>query len=130
MPLLLICCSSSPTQAIEKNYTINQKSDGGYTIDIVSEKRSLTPITAEGIFPKITRRYHIELVGKGIDWSFRNQFGYYYNYENINSNQNDWDFGYAWIDKDREYIYLNLYQVKSPDGILNSYANGKYKILK
>lgn len=116
--------------AMERQYTIVPKSDGGYLIDLVSEKRIWVPITAEGIFPKKTSRYQLELTGKGSDWAYRNQAGYYYSYEQIASKQKDWDFGYAWIDADRRYIYLNLYQVKSPDEMIPSDINGKYTIRK
>ena len=37
-----------------------------------------------------------------------------------------WDFGYVWVDKERKYLYINLYSISSPDNITPYYINGKY----
>jgi hypothetical protein len=87
------------------------------------------PITAEGFFPKKQIYNKIVLKGKGEDWSYRNQPGYFYSFpEDIEALLGSWDIGYAWVDKSRETIYLNFYWVKSPDSIAESDVNGVYKI--
>lgn len=111
-----------------QEYTIIPRTDGGYKIDIACSKRHLKPITAEGIFPKETKKYTIDIIGKGKDWTFREQAGYYYSSENVRSKKKAWDFGYAWIDAKRKYIYLNFYWVSAPEGIAPSDVNGKYNI--
>jgi len=112
--------------AEDMEYTVLVRPDGGYTLTITKSKRHWKPITAEGIFPKETKNYTIDIIGKGEDWSNRNQNGYYYTFEAIKCNRKAWDFGYAWVDNERKHLYLNLYWVSSPDDYTPSDVNGKY----
>ena len=116
--------------AQSREYTILTRPDGGYKIDITYNKRHWKPITAEGIFPKEIKKYTIEIIGKGKDWSFRNQEGFYYSAEEVQSKKKAWDFGYAWIDSERRFLYLNFYWVSAPKNVTPSDVNGKYKINK
>ncbi len=87
------------------------------------------PITAEGFFPKKPINYEIRLKGKGKEWSYRNQPGYFYSFpEDIDAKPQSWDMGYVWVDRNRETIYLNFYWVKSPDALTESEINGAYKV--
>lgn len=70
----------------------------------------------------------MDIIGKGIDWSYRNQNGFYYSQDYIKSGNSAWNFGYAWVDKERRYLYVNLYRVASPDGTTPSDINGKYSL--
>ena len=63
------------------------------------------------------------------EWSVRNQQGYYYPAEEITSNVKGWDLGYGWIDLAREYLYLNLYWVRSPHCMIDSDINGKFRLV-
>jgi hypothetical protein len=125
---LLIFFFGNISMAQNLEYNISIRPDGGYKLLINYSKRVWQPITAEGFFPKIERSYTIELISKGKDWSFRNQKGFYYPLEKIQSADKAWDIGYAWVDANRKYIYLNLFWVKSPDGLTPSDVNGKYVI--
>lgn len=109
-----------------KEYKISERQDSGYSINIIVNKRYL--ITADGIFSGVRRSYSVDLIGEGKDWSFRNQNGTYYSFEEIKSINKEWDFGYAWITSDNEYLYLNLYVVKEPDSLIAADVNGKYRI--
>jgi hypothetical protein len=103
--------------------------DGGYTLTLTGTERHLLPITAEGMFPKSQTNHKIVLKGKGKDWSYRNQPGYFYSFpEDIEASAISWDVGYVWVDKNRETIYLNFYWIKSPDALTASKINGAYKI--
>ena len=119
---------SSPCKAQNNEYKIASRPDGGYSLDIVVHKRHWKPITAEGIFPKETKNYSMDIIGEGIDWSFRNQDGYYYSIEQIMSKNKSWDIGFAWVDSKREYLYLNLYWVSAPNEMIPSDVNGKYSL--
>ena len=90
----------------------------------------MSPITAEGFFPKQKVHYVIELKGNGKDGLYRNQPGFHYSYpDTIECKQHfSWDFGYAWVDKNYENIYINFYWVKAPDSLRDSEISGKYKI--
>jgi hypothetical protein len=112
------------------DYKITVNSDGGYSLKITYIKRHWKPITAEGFFPLERKSYAIDIIGKGKDWKYRGQNGYYYSIEDIQSNRKSWDFGYAWVDLERKYLYLNLYWVASPDDIIPSDVNGKYSLTK
>jgi hypothetical protein len=114
--------------AKDMNYKVEVRSDGGYSLEIEITKTNL--FSADGFFRKIKNLYVIDLIGKGKDWSYRNQKGLYYSQDEILSKTTDWDFGYAWIDIERMYIYLNLYWVSGPDGMIPSDLNGKYKIMR
>ena len=46
--------------ASDKDYEIERKPDGGYTIDLRINKRHWKPITAEGFFPKQEMYFKIE----------------------------------------------------------------------
>jgi hypothetical protein len=110
-------------------HQIETREDGGYIITISGHKRYLLPITAEGPFPKMQINCRIELKGKGKDWSYRNQPGYYYSYpDDIECKSPRWDIGYAWVDKDRKKIYLNFFWIHSPDSLTDSDVNGAYRI--
>lgn len=128
VPLSLIM--SSYSMANDAEYTISIRPDGGYTLVINKSIRHWNPITAEGIFPKETKHYIIDIVGKGNDWSNRNQNGYYFTSKEIKCNKKAWDFGYAWIDNERKYLYLNLFWVSSPDGYTPADVNGKYRLIE
>ena len=122
----LFSLMNSKCIAKDIGYTVLVRPDGGYTLTITKSKRHWKPITAEGIFPKETKNYTIDIIGKGEDWSNRNQHGYYYASEAIKCNRKAWDFGYAWVDNKRKYLYLNLYWASSPDDNTSSDVNGKY----
>ena len=109
------------------DYTVQPRDDGGFTLDVLSRERFWMP-TAEGLFPSSGENFHIEIPGKGRDWSYRGQDGYYYSSNDIRTKFPHWDVGYAWIDKNRENLYLNLYHVSSPDGLGPSSINGKYRL--
>lgn len=108
-------------------YKVNQRSDGGYAIDIKYTVQSWLPITAEGPFPRQVKKTTVELIGKGKDWSYRNQNGYYYDKNDIRGILGE--IAYAWIDHKREYIYLNFFWISSPNKLTPSVINGKYRIL-
>lgn len=110
------------------NYKITDRSDGGYSIALDISKTNV--FSADGFFQKIKNHYVLNLIGKGKDWSYRNQKGYYYGLNDISSNTLGWDFGYAWVDADRTHLYLNLYWVSSPDSMIPSDLNGKYSLTK
>lgn len=114
--------------ASDREYTIMEREDGGYTLNLFISKRHWKPITAEGFFPKEEKSYTIDIVGPGKDWSFRAQNGFYYSLEQIVSTKRHWDIGYAWVDPDKRYLYLNLYWVSSPDGLSPSDVSGKYRL--
>ena len=127
----LICsnCYAGFGDFQQLNHEIKNRNDGGFTIVINGTIQHFKPITSEGFFPKEKVNYQIELVGRGKDWSYRNQLGYYYAYPgSIECKKPHWDIGYAWIDEKKEYIYLNFYWIKSPDSLEESKINGKYKI--
>ncbi|MEW6601013.1 MAG: hypothetical protein AB1499_08590 [Nitrospirota bacterium] len=113
---------------IKTDYSVNKRADGGYSLKIVMNKRYWKLVTPEGLFPSFKQIYTIELIGRGSDWSYRNQEGHYYSLNEINCFQKAWDFGYAWVSNDRKYIYLNLYWVMSPDNITPADVNGKYEL--
>lgn len=127
LPFYILFLSSN-CNAQNSEYKISSRPDGGYSLDIVVHKRHWKPITAEGIFPKETKNYSMDIIGKGKDWSFRNQEGYYYAIEQIESKNKAWDIGFAWVDNKLEYLYLNLYWVSAPNEITPSDVNGKYSL--
>lgn len=112
--------------AKDMNYKVTAKSDGGFSLEIDISKTTL--FSADGFFQKVNNHYVVNVIGKGKDWSYRNQKGFYYGQNEILSNTPGWDFGYAWVDVDRTYLYLNLFWVASPDGIVPSEVNGKYSL--
>ena len=114
--------------ASEKEYDIESKSDGGYTIDLRIIKRHWKPITAEGFFPKQELYFKIDIAGKGKDWSAKDQPGYYYSSDLVSCKGKAWDFGYAWVDRERKYLYLTFYWASSPDKMIASDVNGKYAL--
>ncbi len=114
---------------ITKDYTVSIQPDGGYLLNITVYKRYWKLITAEGVFPKERKSFLIKIAGKGRDWSARNQQGYYLAAEDISSNVKGWDFGYGWVDSAREYLYLNLYWVKSPNCMVASDVIGKFRLV-
>jgi hypothetical protein len=116
--------------ASEKEYHIERKPDGGYTIDLRINKRHWKPITAEGFFPKQELYFKIDIDGKGKDWSSKDQPGYYYSSDFVSCKGKAWDFGYAWIDHDRKFLYLTFYWASSPDKLIASDVNGKYSLPK
>lgn len=129
--LIAICTPCYAGVPISKDikHQIQKRLDGGYTITLTGSIRHLSPITAEGAFPKQEVNYQIELKGNGKDWTSRNQPGFYYSYpENIECKTPRWDIGYAWVDKDLKTIYLNFYWIKSPDSLDEAVINGAYKI--
>jgi len=122
-----VCHGEGFTRKI--NHNAEARDDGGYNLTLDGTIQSLMPITAEGFFPKRPFNYTIALKGKGKEWSYRNQPGYFYSFpEDIDANPHSWDMGYAWVDKNRETIYLNFYWVKSPDSLAESEINGAYKV--
>jgi len=124
--LSAIVSLSSVCFAQNTKYKIQKRADGGYNIEISYNKQLLYPFTVEGAFPKDVRNYSIELIGKGKDWSYKNQRGFYYSKKEIPNMPED--LGYAWVDSKRENIYLNFYAVKSPDKIIPAVINGKYSV--
>ena len=80
--LFAVCVTCYAGIGISKDikHEIQERLDGGYTIILSGKIRHLSPITAEGAFPKQSIYYQIELKGKGKDWSYRNQPGFYYSY--------------------------------------------------
>ncbi|MBT0652714.1 hypothetical protein [Geomobilimonas luticola] len=122
-----VCHGEGITRKI--NHKTEARYDGGYNLTLGGTIQSLMPITAEGFFPKSPINYKIILKGKGKEWSYRNQPGYFYSFpEDIDAKPQSWDVGYAWVDKNRETIYLNFYWVKSPDSLTESEINGAYKV--
>lgn len=107
-------------------YKVTPRADGGYSIDIQYTKRHWLPFSAEGPFPKESGHSIVELIGKGKDWAYRNQDGFVYLKEYIRNMPED--IGYIWIDRKREYIYINCYSISSPDKVVPSLINGKYRI--
>lgn len=124
--VLLLSAHGAGTTVKRESFSITARPDGGYSLSIVLNKRYWKLITAEGIFPSVRQTYTIELTGKGKDWSYRNQSGYYYSSDEIRSIQNQWDLGYAWLSVDRKYLYLNLFWVESPDNLASADVNGRY----
>jgi len=127
--ICLSCCFSCGTIQ-QLNHKIEKRNDGGYTLIINGDIQHMSPITAEGFFPKQKVHYVIELKGNGKDGLYRNQPGFHYSYpDTIECKQHfSWDFGYAWVDKNYENIYINFYWVKAPDSLRDSEISGKYKI--
>ncbi len=113
---------------IKKDYAVSVRPDGGYILNITVNKRYWTLITPEGVFPKEKLKFVINVMGKGRDWSFRGQEGFYYSLDEITTNMHHWDFGYAWIDSSRKNLYLNLFWVHAPDRMMASDVNGKYAL--
>jgi len=128
--LTLNCCVNFGSNR-QLNHQVKKRDDGGFTIVINGTIQHFIPITAEGFFPKEPVNYRVELIGKGKDWSYRNQPGFYYSYpDSIKGELSSWDIGYAWVDEKKENIYLNFYWIASPDSLAKSKINGKYKITK
>ena len=122
-----VCHGEGITRKV--SHKAEPRDDGGYTLTLSGTIQSLVPITAEGFFPKRPIAYEIALKGKGKEWKYRNQPGYFYSFpEDIEAKPQSWDLGYVWVDKNREIIYLNFYWVKSPDGLTESEINGAYKV--
>lgn len=111
-----------------RNYSVSMRSDGGYVLDVTVYKRHWKLITAEGVFPLEKTRFVINIAGKGHDWSFRNQAGFYYTIDEITTNIHDWDLGYAWVDTLQKNLYVNLFWVQAPDRLVPSDVNGKYSL--
>ena len=129
--LSLIMCTGCINFGSSRSIThkVIPREDGGYEITLNGTKRIYQPITAEGFFPVEQLNYKISLIGKGKEWSFRAQPGYYYSFPtDIKSAKCHWDFGYIWVDKNRETISINLYWVKAPDSLLDADINGSYII--
>lgn len=126
--LILILCIVilGPGRITSIKYSIAERPDGGYLINAAVKKRYL--FTADGIFPSDRRSFIVELIGGGKDFSYRNQKGFFYSFDEIKSIQKEWDFGYAWISEDRKYLYINLFWVKSPDGVTPADVNGRYQL--
>jgi len=114
--------------ASDKDYEIERKPDGGYTIELRINKRHWKPITAEGFFPKQEMYFKIELSGEGNDWSSKDQPGYYYSSDFVSSKGKAWDFGYAWVDLERKLLHFNFFWASPPDKLIPSEANGKYRL--
>ena len=115
-----------PGRTVSREYRIAEMPDGGYSLNVVIYKRYL--LTADGIFPSVRRTFTIELTGKGKNWDYRNQKGYYYSLDEIKSIQKQWDFGYAWLTDDRKCLYLNFFWVKAPDSVTNADVTGRYQL--
>jgi len=126
--LLAFLIRANDSSAKDVKYSVSRKPDGGYTLNINIVKRHWKPITAEGFFPVERTSYVIDVMGKGRDWTYRAQSGFYYSSAEIKCRHQSWDFGYAWIDSERKYLYLNFYWVSSPDDIIPSDVNGKYRL--
>lgn len=108
---------------------VTPRADGGYTLVLKGETQIVQPITAEGFFPRQQIYSQIQLIGQGENWSYRNQPGFYYEYQkDIECKNANWDIGYAWVDQNRENIYLNFYWIDSPNSLKKSRINGKIKI--
>ena len=65
-----MCSICHAEVGISKNikHQIQKRPDGGYMIILSGSIRHLSPITAEGVFPKQEIHYQIELKGEGKDW--------------------------------------------------------------
>lgn len=111
---------------VSKEFSVVENPDGGYLLNIVLSTRYWKLITSEGIFPSLQRTLAIELTGKGTNWTYRNQNGYYYSLNEIKCSQKEWDLGYAWISDDRRYLYLNLFWVNAPNSVISSDVNDRY----
>jgi hypothetical protein len=107
-------------------YKIEARPDGGYSLKMDVTKTTI--FSADGFSRKVRNHFEIVLLGKGEDWSYRNQKGFYYRQNDVVSSSQCWDFGYAWVDADRTYLYLNLYWVSSPESMIPSDLNGKYRL--
>lgn len=119
--LLLAGCSFNNITS----YEAILQPDGGYAVKIKLDKTYT--VSADGLFSKNIYHYEIRLIGKGKDWSYKKQNGYYYSQNEITGIKTGaWDFGYAWVDHDRSCIHLNLYWVSSPNGMTPSDINGRY----
>jgi len=127
--LLIITFSMVPiTMAMNTEYKISSRTDGGYTLTISYSRRIWKPITPEGFFPKETGHYTLEIVGAGEDWSYKGRQGYYYSLDHIKCKTPHWEVGFVWVDHKREHLYLNLYWVSVPDKLVPMPINGKYII--
>lgn len=132
--ILILLISSSSCASLgsyqQMDHQVLTREDGGFSIIIKGHTQHIQPITAEGFFPKVPINYQIDLIGKGKDWSYKNQPGFYYSYpKTVKFNKIvSWDYGYVWVDQKREYIYLNFYWVVGPDDLEGSKISGKYKI--
>ncbi|MDR2982902.1 MAG: hypothetical protein LBV12_11725 [Puniceicoccales bacterium] len=110
-----------------EQYSITDKPDGGYELDISVKERCWMPITPEGVFPSRTTSTIVYLDGKGERMSRKDEYGFYYPLEKIRCGGFPrWDFGYAWVND--EFIYLNLYCTYPPDENYKSSFFGKYRI--
>ncbi len=129
--LIVVCATCNAGIGISKDIKnqIQERPDSGYTITLSGNIRHLSPITAEGAFPKEKIYYQIQLEGKGRDRSCKNQPGFYYSYpDNIECKIPHGDRGYASVNKTRKTIYFNFYWVKSPGSLEACVINGSYKI--
>ena len=78
--------------SVKKEYFIAERPDEGYSLNIGLSTWYWELIAAEGMFPSLRRALTIELTGKGMNWSYRNQKGYYYSLDEIKSSQKE-NFG-------------------------------------
>ena len=126
--IIFIILTEIDTMANEKQYTVENRLDGGYTITLTINKRHWKPFTAEGFFPRQRIHFVIEIIGEGKNWSKNKQEGYFYPTEYVISKGKAWDFGYAWIDLEKKTLYLNFFWASAPNDIIPSDVNGKYKL--
>jgi hypothetical protein len=105
------------------DYQIQSRNDGGYTIYF---KVKNTIQTKTVTYP--AGEYRVELIGKGKDRSLSQLPGIYYSPESITSLTVNWGYGFAFLDNDRKFAYLNLYQITGPDTSEPLFLNGRYPL--
>ena len=70
-------------------------------------------------------------VGENLsNYLYNDDSSFYYDLDDIRHKSKTWDLGYVWVDKEREFIYLNLYWISTPDSLKPSKLHGKYKLNK
>ncbi len=126
--LLLAALVVLESVAGNSDYQLTSGPDGTYIVNVCFVKRHWEPFTAEGFCSVERESYSVEIAGKERLWGRRGQNGYYYSLDEVKCVPESWDLGYAWIDSERKYLYLNFYWVSSPDNIIPSDVNGKYRL--
>ena len=108
------------TWVSSREYTVSENEDGGYTLNIAIETRYLG-FTWDGFFPKQRSTHEIRLVGRG----FNRQL---YKMDKVHGWGDIGDLRWAYVDLEKKEIYINAYDIRSPDSLVPTTLNGCYKI--
>ena len=112
--------AEAKTWVSSREYTVSENEDGGYTLNIAIETRYLG-FTWDGFFPKQRSAHEIRLVGRG----FNRQL---YKMDKVHGWGDIGDLRWAYVDLEKKEIYINAYDIRSPDSLVPTTLNGCYKI--